>query len=218
MKTTGISRRIDDLGRIVIPKEIRKNLKIRDGELLEIFVEEDKIILAKHSTMKSIEDVAKLCVAAANDAVNINIIITDRDKVIAASPNLSKKYVNKDLNMDLSELMLRHNPVAEREPKSFKIDNDNEEITTYVLYPIIVEGDVAGLVIILGLEEKISDIDEKIAEYVPPLTVTDAPDTSWIAWPPEFIVVFTMAFPVDLKSIPLPANPPLTPVVIEPPV
>jgi AbrB family transcriptional regulator (stage V sporulation protein T) len=166
MKTTGISRRIDDLGRIVIPKEIRKNLKIRDGELLEIFVDEDKIILAKHSTMKSIEDVAKLCVAAVNDAININLVITDRDKVIAASPQLNKKYIDKDLNIELSELMLRHSPVVEKEPKSLKIDNDNEEFTAYVSYPIIVEGDIAGLVIILGLEEKISDMDEKIADII----------------------------------------------------
>ncbi|MDD2202798.1 MAG: stage V sporulation T C-terminal domain-containing protein [Bacilli bacterium] len=166
MKTTGISRRIDDLGRIVIPKEIRKNLKIRDGELLEIFIEGEQIILTKHSPMKSIEDIAKLCVAAINDAINISIIITDRDKVIAASPHLSKKYLDKDLNIELSELMLRHNPVIEREPKALKIDNNNEEITTYVSYPIIADGDVAGLVIILGGNTKINDNDNKIADII----------------------------------------------------
>ncbi|MDD3304659.1 MAG: stage V sporulation T C-terminal domain-containing protein [Bacilli bacterium] len=166
MKTTGISRRIDDLGRIVIPKEIRKNLKIRDGELLEIFIEGEQIILTKHSPMKSIEDIAKLCVAAINDAINISIIITDRDKVIAASPHLSKKYLDKDLNIELSELMLRHNPVIEREPKALKIDNNNEEITTYVSYPIIADGDVASLVIILGGNTKINDNNNKIADII----------------------------------------------------
>jgi stage V sporulation protein T len=163
LKTTGVSRRIDDLGRIVIPKEIRKTLKIRDGELLEISVEDEKIILAKHSTMKSISDMAKTCVEAYNDALDTNIIITDRDKVIAASSQLRKKYLDKDLSMEVSELLLKHNVVIEREPKTLRIDNENEEYTTYISHPIIVDGDVAGSVIVLGLNNKISEIDEKVA-------------------------------------------------------
>lgn len=166
LKTTGVSRRIDDLGRIVIPKEIRKNLKIRDGELLEILVDGENIILTKHSSMKSIGDIAKLCIEAVNDAASINMIITDRDKVIAASPQLRKKYIDKDLSMEVSELLLKHNPIAEREPKTLRIDNENEEFTTYISQPIIVDGDVAGSVIVLGLTGKITEADEKIAEVI----------------------------------------------------
>lgn len=166
MKTTGVSRRIDDLGRIVIPKEIRRNLKIREGELLEILVEGDRIILTKHSTMKSIVDIAKLCVDAIGDASNINMIITDRDKVIAASSQLRKKYIDKDLNVEMSELLLKHNPIIEREPKKIKIDYDNEEITPYIAYPIIIDGDIAGSVIVLGLDGKVNEIDEKLTEVV----------------------------------------------------
>lgn len=166
MKTTGVSRRIDDLGRIVIPKEIRKSLKIRDGELLEILVDEEKIILSKHSSMKSIEDTARLCVESVNETLNLNILVTDRDKVIAASSQLRKKYLDKDLSMDVSEMLLKHNPVIQKEPKKIKIDNENEELTSYISYPIIVEGDVAGSVIILGLENKVEETDEKIAELI----------------------------------------------------
>jgi AbrB family transcriptional regulator (stage V sporulation protein T) len=166
LKTTGVSRRIDDLGRIVIPKEIRKTLKIRSGELLEIMVDEDNIILSKHSTMKNISDIAKMCVDAASDSSNINILITDRDKVIAASPELRKKYLDKELNIGISEQFMKLQPINEKEAKTIKIDYDNEEQTSYILYPIIVEGDVVGSVIILGLTNKITDIDEKIAELI----------------------------------------------------
>jgi AbrB family transcriptional regulator (stage V sporulation protein T) len=164
LKTTGVSRRIDDLGRIVIPKEIRKTLKIRSGELLEIMVDENNIILSKHSTMKDISDIAKSCVDAVSDSSNVNILITDRDKIIAASPELRKKYLDKDLNIDISEQFMKLQPIVEKEPKIVRVDNDNEEQTSYVIYPIIVEGDVIGSIIILGLGNKITDMDEKIAE------------------------------------------------------
>lgn len=166
MKTTGVSRRIDDLGRIVIPKEIRKSLKIRDGELLEILVEDEKILLAKHSSMNNVVDTARLYVESVGDVIEADILITDRDKVVAASGQIGKKYVDKDLSIEVSELLLKHSVVVEREPKKLKIDNDNEEFTTYVSYPIIVESDVAGLVILLGQSNKINETDTKIAEVI----------------------------------------------------
>lgn len=166
MKTTGVSRRIDDLGRIVIPKEIRKRLKIREGELLEILVEDENVILTKHSTMKSMGDIAKLCVAAVDDVNDINMLITDRDKVIAASSSLRKKYIDRDLSVEVSELFSRHNPTIENEPKILKIDTESEEKTSYIIFPIIVDGDVAGSVIILGNENKIGEADQKIGEVI----------------------------------------------------
>lgn len=166
LKTTGVSRRIDDLGRIVIPKEIRKRLKIREGELLEILVEDENVILTKHSTMKSMGDIANLCVDAVGDVNDINMLITDRDKVIASSSSLRKKYIDKDLSIEISELFSKHNPTIEREPKLLKIDTENEENTSYAIYPIIIDGDVAGSVIILGNESKISEADQKVAEVI----------------------------------------------------
>jgi AbrB family transcriptional regulator (stage V sporulation protein T) len=166
LKTTGVSRRIDDLGRIVIPKEIRKTLKIRSGELLEIMVDEDNIILSKHSTMKSISDTANICVDAVSDSGNINILITDRDRVIAASPSLRKKYLDKDLNIDTSEQLMKLQSTIEKDTTVLKIDNENEEQTAFASYPIIVEGDIVGLVIILGLGNKLTEADEKVAEVI----------------------------------------------------
>ena len=85
MKTTGIIRRIDELGRIVIPKEIRKNLRIKNGESLEIYLENDSIILKKYSQIESLKNVSIDYVEAFNQIIKHNIIVTDRDKVISAT-------------------------------------------------------------------------------------------------------------------------------------
>ena len=166
MKTTGVSRRIDDLGRIVIPKEIRKDLKIRSGELLEIMVDDENIILSKHSTMIGITETANLCVDSVNDALNINMIITDRDKVIAASSQVRKKYLDKDLTIEISERIIKHQAVVEKEPTILKITDDDVEETGYVAFPIIVDGDVAGSVIVFGQNGRLSEVEEKIAEII----------------------------------------------------
>ena len=76
MKTTGIIRRIDELGRIVIPKEIRKNLRIKNGESLEIYLENDSIILKKYSQIESLKNVSIDYVEAFNQIIKHNIIVT----------------------------------------------------------------------------------------------------------------------------------------------
>ncbi len=166
MKTTGVSRRIDDLGRIVIPKEIRKNLKIRDGELLEILVDNEQIILTKHSAMKSINDVANLCINAVGDILTAGMVITDRDKVLAATPQLRKKYADKELSIEFIEAFLKHNPTFQKEPKQINIVSEEEEISTYSSYPIVADGDVAGTVFVLGFNDKIGEADEKCASFI----------------------------------------------------
>ena len=85
LKQTGVTRKIDELGRIVIPKEIRKNLGIRDGESLEIYTSDDSIILKKYYEVKKLEDVCdKLCEMIKN-IYDVNILITDREKVVSSS-------------------------------------------------------------------------------------------------------------------------------------
>ena len=92
MKATGIIRRIDDLGRVVIPKEIRKNLRIKEGDNLEIFVVNEDIILKKYSMMNKINDLAQELTDAIYTFMKHSIFITDTDQVVAASGPLKKKY------------------------------------------------------------------------------------------------------------------------------
>ena len=91
MKATGIIRRIDDLGRIVIPKEIRKNLRIKEGENLEIFVQNEEIILRKYSMMNKISDLALELTDAIYTFMKHSIFITDTDQIVAGSGPLKKR-------------------------------------------------------------------------------------------------------------------------------
>ena len=114
MKSTGVVRRIDELGRIVIPKEIRRNLGIRDGENMEIFIENDSIILKKYYRMATNSDLASnLCDLIYNN-FNYKIIITDREKIIAhagISSDLKGKLLNQEyLNiLESREITIKEN-------------------------------------------------------------------------------------------------------------
>jgi AbrB family transcriptional regulator (stage V sporulation protein T) len=114
VKSTGVLRRIDELGRIVIPKEIRKNLKIRDGESLEIFVENESIILKKFSMISDMSDIAQFCSDAIQEVIKKDIIITDRDKVIAASGSLKKKYLDKEIGSFIQYAISRRDNYVEK--------------------------------------------------------------------------------------------------------
>ena len=113
MKSTGVVRRVDDLGRIVIPKEIRRTLRIRDGESLEIFVDREMIALKKFSTMTDMDDISKQLVDIVNTVTHQNVFITDRDNFIAGSGNLRKKYLNKPISKSLELIMKERKTIVE---------------------------------------------------------------------------------------------------------
>ena len=144
MKSTGVVRRIDELGRIVIPKEIRRNLGIRDGENIEIFTENDSIILKKYYRMSTSSDLASnLCELVYNN-FNYKIMITDREKIIACA-GFSADIKNHLLNPEFLQI------IEDREIKT----KENTSLTigeytlngNFVFIPIISLNDSIGLII-----------------------------------------------------------------------
>lgn len=146
MKQTGVTRKIDELGRIVIPKEIRKNLGIRDGETLEIFTSEDSIILKKYFEVRKYEDLSsKLCELIKN-IYNVDLVITDREKVITAS---NKDVVeNTKLNNKFLELIDNREMFISKELSTINLGIDISGYFTII--PIIASSDSLGLVIIIS--------------------------------------------------------------------
>ena len=146
MKQTGVTRKIDELGRIVIPKEIRKNLGIRDGETLEIFTSEDSIILKKYFEVRKYEDLSsKLCELIKN-IYNVDLVITDREKVITAS---NKDIVeNTKLNNKFLELIDNREMFICKELSTINLGIDISGYFTII--PIIASSDSLGLVIIIS--------------------------------------------------------------------
>ena len=99
MKSTGVVRRIDDLGRIVIPKEIRRTLRIREGESLEIYTEGEMVLLKKYSPMEDLGEISHELVNSVSQSLPDNIMITDRDKIIAVTGALKNNYLNKNIQV-----------------------------------------------------------------------------------------------------------------------
>lgn len=163
MKTTGIIRRIDDLGRIVIPKELRRSLRIKNGDSLEIFVEHEDIILKKYSPMESIEEAAEKYVDSFNQVIKHNVIVTDKDRVIAASGILKKKYLGKKITEFTERGIERRDNFVERQKKTFSFVEGVEDFGYYSFSSILSEGDTIGSVIIISVESPILESEEKLA-------------------------------------------------------
>lgn len=165
MKSTGVIRRIDDLGRIVIPKEIRKSLRIHDGENLEIFIEnENCIVLQKFSPMNKITDFAQSFTDSINVFIKKNVVITDTDNIIAFSGDRKKQFIDKPISKQLDEFIQRRESILEKHQKELSLIEGEDIECTYVIKTIVANGDALGLVIIFSEEDKTMEIDERIVQ------------------------------------------------------
>ena len=164
MKSTGITRKIDELGRVVIPKEIRKNLCIREGESLEIISNGENIILKKHSQIAKYNDISNKICNIVGEIYDFDIIITDREKIIASNKNYDGKMLNSKL---LKYIDNREYYVSDKEGNIYF---DNIDISGYItIYPIIDESDSIGLII---LRSNIRDNYLKICKLISKIIIS----------------------------------------------
>ena len=165
VKEIGVVRKIDELGRVVIPKEMRRSLGIRDGENLEIFVDNQSICLKKTSLLLSLENIAKTIVQFAYDTMGLSILVMDRDKVVASFfPDYLDTLYNPILNRYLEE---RESYVSK--VKEILFPKVSKEAYYYVI-PLIVSGDALGL-LILEEQQEIEEYKKKIMQFIAKLLV-----------------------------------------------
>lgn len=168
MKATGIVRRIDDLGRVVIPKEIRRTLRIREGDPLEIFVDRDgEVILKKYSPIGELGDFAKEYAESLFEGTGHITLISDRDTVIASAGASKKEYLDKQVGHLLESSMDGRKTIIETSTGTYEISKDHAEtISTFVIAPIIAGGDPIGTVVLLNRDEsvKMAQLETKMAE------------------------------------------------------
>ncbi len=168
MKATGIVRRIDDLGRVVIPKEIRRTLRIREGDPLEIFVDrEGEVILKKYSPIGELGDFSKEYADSLYESLGHIALIADRDSIIAVSGVSKKEYMDKAIGPIVEESMNERKTMIEGSKGTYEICKDmHVEYTSYCVAPIITGGDPIGAVILLSQKEgvKMADLETKLAE------------------------------------------------------
>ena len=161
MKATGIVRRIDDLGRVVIPKEIRRTLRLREGTPLEIFTDrEGEVILKKYSPMMELTAFAGQYAESMAQSTGMMVCIADRDQVIAVAGGPKKELLQKTISQKLEEAVNEReiflgglNGSGERAIIPVA-DEDLEGITAQAVAPIICEGDAIGAVILMSREPR----------------------------------------------------------------
>ncbi len=168
MKATGIVRRIDELGRIVIPKEIRRTLRIREGDPLEIFTNhEGGVILKKYSPIGELGELAKEYVEAVANVAKCTVCVADRDQIVAAAGPDKKEYAGKDIHRELKKCMDdRSNVLAvEKEHARCKVLEVGETEQNQSIGTIVSEGDAIGAVLLLSKEagRKFGEFEEKMA-------------------------------------------------------
>ena len=168
MKATGVVRRIDDLGRIVIPKEIRKTLRIKEGDPLEIFTEKDgDIILKKYSPIGELSNFATEYVDSLNKITGHIAVITDRDSVIAVAGTTKKDILEQKISSDLEKVFENTQKFIGDGKNSIFITekgNKEKEVKPQVIVPIISDGDVIGSVALISKEDnfKMSKTEEEV--------------------------------------------------------
>lgn len=169
MKATGIVRRIDDLGRVVIPKEIRRTLRIREGDPLEIFTDrEGQIILKKYSPIGELSQFAKQYTDSLAQTTGHIVCIADRDQLISVSGSSKKDLVGKNISKELETAINERESIlaASADRNYIKITGEDDGKYYYeVISPIISEGDAIGAVIVLTKEEKVKfgELEVKLA-------------------------------------------------------
>ena len=169
MKATGIVRRIDDLGRVVIPKEIRKTLRIREGDPLEIFTDrEGEVILKKYSPIGELGTLAKLYAESLSQTLGCTVCITDTDQVVAVSGSGKKELQDQFIGREMDRLLReRGQLLAESgDPSYIKVVPDMREFFGEAISPIISEGDVIGAVVLLQKDQKkkLGEVEQRVAE------------------------------------------------------
>lgn len=169
MKATGIVRRIDDLGRVVIPKEIRRTLRIREGDPLEIFTDkEGGVIFRKYSQMGGVSDFAtQLCDTMSKTTGQV-AVITDRDSCVAVGGAPRRELADKRLSNEVERLMEQRKTFQAGDGENVPLSEENDKYHACTVAPILSEGDVLGCVILAanGSGGRSTDVELTLAQTV----------------------------------------------------
>ena len=169
MKATGIVRRIDDLGRVVIPKEIRRTMRIREGDPLEIYTSRDgEVIFKKYSLMGGVEDFAAQLCETMSRSTGAICAVPDRDTVIAVAGGAKRELLGKRISAQLEQIMENRRIYQyDGQNQPVPVSDSSDRLMTVVAAPILSEGDLLGLVLFIGDGQSASgDAEYKLAQTI----------------------------------------------------
>ena len=165
MKATGVVRRIDDLGRIVLPKELRRTMRIKEGDSLEIYIDgTDQIMLKKYSPVQNMNEFVSEFVESVYSSNKLDIVITDNEKVIASAGDFKHNLVGKKVSIQLEDKMNKRQTQVVEAQSGFEICENIEIRKPIIIKPINVFGDVLGSVIVFG-DKGITPLEKSMVEF-----------------------------------------------------
>ena len=163
MKATGIVRRIDDLGRIVIPKEIRRTLRLKDGDALEIYTDTNgEVIFKKYSPVGELGDFIGTYAEVISKVGNFPVLISDRDHIVAAAGISKREFLERRITPSTEEFIENRKSYHFSEKQYPLQPVEGMDSQALLIYPIISSGDVTGSVIMLSTPEKHTPNDSDI--------------------------------------------------------
>jgi len=170
MKSTGVTRRIDELGRIVIPKEVRKALKIREGSPLEFYLNDKKeLVLKKYSPIFNMEENANSITECIYEVLDEACVICDMEYIVAVSGCSKKEFLNCKISEDMVNIIQKRNIIKLNGAEIIKklIDIKNFNPSNLLIAPIIIDSDAMGAIVIFNYKEKTSykEIEEKLLQF-----------------------------------------------------
>ena len=166
MKATGIVRRIDDLGRVVIPKEIRRTMRIREGDPLEIYTGKDgEVIFKKYSPVQELSAFAAEFAASVQAVSGFSCAVTDRDNVIAFAGSGRREALDKPISGRCEEIAGQRKVfLADGEQASYPLLRDQDRIRVAASCPILAGGDLVGVVALIDDGKRVSEGEEKLLQ------------------------------------------------------
>ena len=164
LKATGIVRRIDDLGRVVIPKEIRRTLRISEGDALEIFTDnQGGVIFKKYSPVGEMALFSAQMADVLNNSAGLPALICDRDHIVAAAGVSKREYLERRVSQELEECISSRQDFVKLSGKSLH-PVEGVDCTAAVVCPILAQSDVTGAVVLLSNGEEVSQDAEHMAQ------------------------------------------------------
>ena len=163
MKATGIVRRIDDLGRVVIPKEIRRTYRIREGDPLEIFVTPSgEVVFKKYSPLGEISSCASVYAEVLSKAIGVPVAACDKDHIVAATGAAKKELLNRRISPALAEQIESRRPILSTEEDTHLRPTESTARGISAGYPVIVQGDAAGFLMAISEKGKVDEFGAEL--------------------------------------------------------
>lgn len=167
MRDTGIVRRIDELGRVVIPKEIRKTLRIKEGDPLEIYTDKDELLFKKYSPIERMGEYANTICDALVEITHKDCLVADTDAIIYFGKNKNKELVGRKISVELEKIMKDRQTVVKSGDEIVSICSANcIDMAYQIIAPIVSKGDLQGVLVLYEKNKQNSydDVEQKLCE------------------------------------------------------